>query len=302
MSDAAGHRAIVLLNAAAGRVTEALASDVRARFASQGWSVDLAMDDTGAGLAVRATDAVDAGYTLVVAGGGDGSLNTIAGRLVGTEVAMGVLPVGTRNHFAKALGLPLGWPEAVDLIVRARPRGVDVGEVNGRLFLNNASVGLYPRFVHERGDCPHGGVRGLWLRTAAMMRAIAAQPVLDARLSLEGEAVTLRTRAVVVSNAPYALGGWKLAHRAGLEAGVLAFYAVPGEGRIALGRALWAARRGEAAPAIWVRQAPAGTLEVPGLTTLALDGECLPMSGPLAFRCRPGALRVLLSEGAAGVV
>lgn len=295
MTDAAGHRAIVLLNAAAGRVTDALAAGVRERFATHGWSVDLAMDDTGAGLAARATDAVDAGYTLVVAGGGDGTLNTVAGRLLGTEVAMGVLPVGTRNHFAKALGLPLGWPEAVDLIATGRPQGVDVGEVNGRLFLNNASVGLYPRFVDERGDCPHGGVRGLWLRTAAMARAIARQPVFEARLRLDDEAVDLCTRALLVSNAPYAFGGWKLAHRQGLGAGTLAFYAIPGTDWFALGRALLAARRGAPAPAIWVREAAAGTLEVPGLRAIALDGECLPMSGPLAFRSRPGALRVVLS-------
>jgi diacylglycerol kinase family enzyme len=87
---------------------------------------------------------------VVVAGGGDGTVNAVAGVLAGTEKPLGVLPLGTLNHFAKDLGIPHEVERAVQLLGTGAPRRVDVAEVNGRVFVNNSSIGVYPLAVRER--------------------------------------------------------------------------------------------------------------------------------------------------------
>jgi diacylglycerol kinase family enzyme len=85
-----------------------------------------------------------------VAGGGDGTSGTVAAVLVDTNVALGVLPMGTRNPFAKDLGNPLDRKPAVRTLFTGRIDCVDVAEVNGRVFVNNSSIGIYPQIARER--------------------------------------------------------------------------------------------------------------------------------------------------------
>ena len=85
-----------------------------------------------------------------MAGGGDGTVATIAQGLVGSGKSLGVLPLGTFNYFAKTLGIPAELEEALAVIARGRVKRVDVGDVNGNIFLNNSSIGLYPAVLHQR--------------------------------------------------------------------------------------------------------------------------------------------------------
>src|SRR5207253_9977053 len=103
--------------------------------------------------------AVKGGDDAVVAAGGDGTVSTVASALAGSEVPLGVVPLGTRNHFAKDLALPLDLGEAVKAIGIRRTTKVDVGEVNRFTFLNNASVGIYPDIVLEREALRRRGYR-----------------------------------------------------------------------------------------------------------------------------------------------
>ena len=86
----------------------------------------------------------------IVVGGGDGSIRTLASVLAGTDVPLGVLPLGTLNHFAKDLGIPLQVEEAAAIIAAGRTRVVDLAEVNGETFINNSSIGIYPYMVIDR--------------------------------------------------------------------------------------------------------------------------------------------------------
>src|SRR5262245_10511746 len=101
-------------------------------------------------LAGLVRQAINAGADVIVAGGGDGTISTVADQLAGTRVALGVLPFGTLNHFAKDLGIPLDPDGAVEVICRGVIKQVDVGEVNGRHFINNSSLGVYPEAVGMR--------------------------------------------------------------------------------------------------------------------------------------------------------
>src|SRR5690242_2028222 len=89
-------------------------------------------------------------FDIVIVGGGDGSVGTAASVLAGSEIPLGILPLGTRNHFARDLGVPLDLEGAVRLIASGLSDRIDVGEVNGRVFLNNSSLGIYPHLVAER--------------------------------------------------------------------------------------------------------------------------------------------------------
>src|SRR5271166_1000269 len=105
---------------------------------------------SGGELASLAARAARANSQAVVAGGGDGTVNAVAGALVATDTALGVLPMGTLNHFAKDLGIPLDLEAAARNVFIGDIAKVDVGEVNGRVFVNNSGIGLYPRIVRER--------------------------------------------------------------------------------------------------------------------------------------------------------
>ena len=86
----------------------------------------------------------------MIVGGGDGSVGAAARAVAGSEAILGILPMGTLNHFARDLGLPLKLDQAAAVIAGGQPRAVDVAEVNGRIFVNNAAIGLYPLMVLDR--------------------------------------------------------------------------------------------------------------------------------------------------------
>jgi diacylglycerol kinase family enzyme len=95
-------------------------------------------------------DVVDQGATRILVSGGDGTIATAAGELLNTRAELAILPGGTLNHFARDLGVSTDAPEALELAVEGSCRGVDIGFVNGHVFLNTSSVGAYVRFVRIR--------------------------------------------------------------------------------------------------------------------------------------------------------
>src|SRR5205823_8463154 len=116
----------------------------------------------------------------------------------------GVLPLGTLNHFAKDLGIPLELPDAVRNLVSGQPMAVDVGEVNGRIFLNNSGLGLYPDIVHDREKQQRRLGRGKW--PAAVWAALAALrrfPFLSMRVTADGQRLARRTPFVFIGNNAY---------------------------------------------------------------------------------------------------
>ncbi|HZI88057.1 MAG TPA: diacylglycerol kinase family protein, partial [Pyrinomonadaceae bacterium] len=132
---------------------------VAANFAASGRKANISLARTGAEVVELARRAARMQTDIIVAGGGDGTINAVASELVGTDKAFGVLPLGTLNHFAKDLNIPVDIEAAVRTIVSGHTTRVDVAQVNDRIFLNNSSLGLYPRLVHEREKQQRLGLR-----------------------------------------------------------------------------------------------------------------------------------------------
>lgn len=297
MPDAAP--ATVILNAGAGQGTAPeQARRLEAQFAASGVPARAVLVDDGAQITQAAAKAVQAGAPLVVAGGGDGTVSAVASRLAGTGIPLGVLPMGTLNHFAKDLGIPLQLDDAVATIARGRAVDVDAAEVNGRLFINNSSLGLYPDIVLDREHQRRRLGRGKWRALlAACVHAAQRYPVLTLQIDLEGQAYERRSSFVFIGNNEYRMEGFDIGERASVSNGRLSLYVTQRTGRFGLLRLALRALAGRLRQARDFDMVTARSLVVRTRrrgVRVATDGEVHVMQSPLHYRIHPGALRVMV--------
>jgi diacylglycerol kinase family enzyme len=287
-----------ILNGAAGSNRAREASDRLADlFAQHGAQARILLARDGDEITALARRAADGGRTPVVAGGGDGTLSGVAAALIDTETALGVLPLGTLNHFAKDLKIPLELEAAVANIFTGRVARVDVGEVNGRPFLNNSSLGLYPTIVRQREEQQSKGHRK-WVAfgEAALFALWRYSPVYVSLHVKNQHEMADETPFVFVGNNRYEASGLHFGERARLDAGRLWIYRAPHATRVALFRLALQALGGQQKPSdleifnaeeFWVG-AKKKRLSV------ATDGEVTALSTPLHYRIRPRALSVIV--------
>jgi diacylglycerol kinase family enzyme len=234
----------------------------------------------------------------VVAAGGDGTISAVASHLVGSGKTLGVLPIGTLNHFAKDLRIPLDLPTAVHTTVHGRVMPVDAAEVNGRVFINNSSLGLYPQIVSKREEQQERLGRGKWPAFLwATLHALRRFPFLDLRLVLEGKHLARRTAFLFVGNNEYQIAGFNLGARECVDRGNLGLYLTHRTGRLGLFRlglhALFGrVDQAEDFEAFCVKEARIETRKRRLL--VACDGEVAWMKSPLHYRSLQNALRVLV--------
>ena len=188
-----------------------------------GFEARVTLASSGDELTAAARAALKDGLQTVVAGGGDGTINAVASVLADTGIAFGVLPLGTLNHFAKDVGIPLQLDEAIANIATGARKKIDVGEVNDRIFLNNSSLGLYPDIVRDREKQQSRLGRGKWLAALwATIGALRRYPFLSVRLSLDdGSDHARRTPFVFIGNNLYTMQGFSVGARAALDGGKL---------------------------------------------------------------------------------
>lgn len=291
----------VILNALAGANAQAQ-EDLQQRlveiFMLHGIHPHISLARSGTEVSSLARCAAHGSSRMIVAGGGDGTINAVASVLVDTDVALGVLPLGTLNHFAKDMHIPLDLEGVVQTILAGRIVQVDVGEVNGRVFLNNSSLGLYPRIVRHREQQQEQLGRGKWPAFMwATLLVLRQYPFLTLRLCLDGEEIVRHTPFVFIGNNEYQLEIFNVGARVCLDAGHLNLYMAHRAGRLALlslalrgliGRL----RHGKDFDALCVKEAMIETRQTRLL--VATDGEVTVMKPPLHYRIRPGALRVIV--------
>jgi diacylglycerol kinase family enzyme len=240
----------------------------------------------------------------IVAGGGDGTLNAVACRLIGTKTAFGILPLGTLNHFARDLGIPRDPGEALAAIAAGHHAAIDAGEVNGHYFLNNSSLGLYPDIVRDRERQQHRLGRGKWVAFAwAVWGALRRFPFLTVRLSVDGKAAVHRTPFVFVGNNAYQMQGFQIGTRAGLQDGVLSIYVAHKPTRLGLAllglRALFGRlRQTREFHAFLASELRVETRQ--GRLRVATDGEVRTLEPPFLYRIHAGALRVIVPRPEGG--
>jgi YegS/Rv2252/BmrU family lipid kinase len=290
----------VIVNGAAGRRNDGDAAERLIRmFSDAGAPARLVPVRRGDDLVAIAASLARERPAAIVAAGGDGTVSAVASAIAGTGVALGVLPLGTLNHFAKDLGIPLDTSEAVRTIAAGRTIAVDVGAVNGRIFINNSSLGLYPHIVRDRDDQQRRLGRSKWYALAwATLTAVRRSRLLDVRMSLDDGEQQCSTRFIFIGNNTYTMEGFNIGARERLDAGHLSIYLSRRRSRLrlmtlALRALVGRLRQAEDFVATSARTLVIETRRRPSLH-VATDGEVTRMTVPLEYEIRPGALRVIV--------
>jgi YegS/Rv2252/BmrU family lipid kinase len=246
---------------------------------------------------VRCRAIAERGDPLVIVGGGDGTISNAASALIGSQTALGILPLGTLNHFARDLGLPTDIKEAAKLIAAGRKRQVDVAEMNERLFINNSAIGLYPLMVIDR-DLQRVR-RGRSKRLAmilASLRTLARFNPQRLTLTVNDQKARVDTPLLFVGNNEYRTDIGAAGRRDSIEGGVLSVYVMRKKTRRGLIGASIRALLNRSRPDDMVRIEGVERLRVSSRKrqlAVSLDGEVVRAQPPLEYKIRKKALRVI---------
>lgn len=227
----------------------------------------------------------------IAAVGGDGTISAVANLVAGTKAVLAPLPGGTLNHFVKDLGVPQDLDDALAALAAAKPRAIDVAKVNGRVFINNSSIGFYPSSLRERDRLEDK--LGKW--PAAIMASIHTMTRLKGyEVRLEGE--TLSTPFVFVGNNKYEIREPGLPERKRLDAGVLTVFVARRASRWSLAKIALLSLVGRAHLLEEFDVRMVKTVRIASRRKsigVSRDGELSRMRLPLRYEVVPGALRVL---------
>lgn len=287
----------VIVNAGGGTASRAgddLRNRIEAAFAAADQPIVLELVD-GEGL----TDALarHAKAARIAVGGGDGTLGTAAAAVVKAGIELAILPLGTRNHFAKELGIPAELDEAAKLAAHGWTRQVDLGTAENRTFINNLSVGAYVDLVRAREASPLPKLLATFPATWRTLRKLRSRQF---DLVIDGERRALRTPQLFIGNNLYEVEEGRPGEREALDDGLLSAYAVAPLPRTAL---IAAALRTLVGRARMHRDfaldvtATEVRIEGPGYSVeVAIDGERCRFDLPLTIRIQPRALAVVAPE------
>lgn len=291
----------VILNAASGAGEEEdREASLRRHFGTEADRVRILIVDRGGDLPGAIAQAVAAAHPVLVAAGGDGTIAAVAEAAIAHGRTLGILPKGTFNFVARGLGIPEDPGAAAKCLIDGRARAVSVADVNGQLFLNNASLGIYPAILRERE-----GIYRRWGRSrvaaywSVLRTVMGAFRPLHLRVTVDGTTVRTRTPLVFVARSAYQLDRYGLEGAEAVRQGHFALFVAPDAGPmglalIALRLALGGLRPGRdiafvACDGIVVETRARRLL-------VAHDGERTPLATPLRFRIRPDALRVIVPD------
>lgn len=289
----------VLANAASGVKSGERIAELTAPLRKAGLRHEIRLIRKGAMVPDMARQARDDGFATVIAAGGDGTICGVATELAGSGIALGILPLGTFNFFARSLGLSNTPETAMAQLMTGQLRQVAAGEVNGKLFLNNASIGLYPALLEQREAAYAKWGRS---RLAAYWSAIRTLATYDRPtrmwLNIDGRVHVRRSPMVFIAQNAFQLQEYGMQEGVDLiRQGRLAVYIAPELRRWQLlGFAIRMAMRMARPYRDFVLE---GATEVQIETrrrrrTIARDGERQKMAAPFTFRLLPDTLTVIV--------
>jgi diacylglycerol kinase family enzyme len=270
---------------------------------SDGARVEVKQIERGMDIRKESSAVVASGADVLVAAGGDGTINAAASALLHEPTALGVIPAGTLNHFARDLEIPLDPEQAAQVLVHGRNIQVDAAAVNGRVFINNSVLGLFPNYRVAREAWERHGFGstrvGRFVATiAAVLKVFWRLPHFTVSLDVEGRRRTLRTAFVLVGNNEHRMEGFGLAKRTRLDAGALWVYVLRPCSRWQLLRMVFdlITRRAIREDVFEIFRASRFTIDSKRRRIgVGIDGEMVRMHAPLHYECLPGALRVVVS-------
>ncbi len=290
----------IIINAGSGSVECAtIEQKLTEAFAQNGAAARIHLAKSGAEIIELIERAAKSDAEIIVAGGGDGTISAAASVLCETNKTLGVLPLGTLNNFSKDLQIPQNIEEAVKIICAKNVKTLDVGEVNGRVFINNSSIGLYPQIVKSREAQQRLG-RGKW-RSAfwAALKILRRSPFFAVRLQSEAATRIVKTPFVFVGNGGYEMDFFNIGRRSEIDDGKLSVYFLHRSGRrglflLVLRTVFGRLRQTDDFEEINVEEIIFETKRK--RISVAFDGEVETLETPLHYKIRPQVLRVIVPE------
>lgn len=291
----------VIINAGSGSVereeTERQLVDL---FTDNGLKANVHLAKSGDEIVELAVKAANGNAEIIVAGGGDGTISAVAWEIVKTGKTLGILPLGTLNNFSKDLEIPQDLAQAVAVIADGQIKRIDAGEVNGRIFINNSSIGLYPQIVRHRERQRQRLGYGKW-RAAfwAALKIIRRSPFLRVKLKIDDGVRLVKTPFVFVGNNEYEMDFFHVGRRNRLNDGKLSVYFLHKSGRrglftLVLRTIFGRLKQARDFEAINVEEITIETRRKQML--VAFDGEVGLLETPLHYCIHPKALRVLVPK------
>ncbi len=241
---------------------------------------------------------IDEGASMVIAGGGDGTLSLCANFLAGTPVALAALPLGTGNTFARSIGFPIPLEEAIETIAAGHIEAVDVGKCNGKVFLNSVSLG----FSASLAGALTSEVKkklGLLAWPVTGLKMASRHRPLRLRVSSQEENFVARTHQLMIANGRYVAGSIKASEEASLQDDELTVFVLGGEsrGQFIKSAINWILRHDLEGPGTRSFHTQKLTVRSTGRAAQAnVDGE-LEQKTPLEIELWPRALRVVVPRG-----
>jgi YegS/Rv2252/BmrU family lipid kinase len=297
MAETMRAKAAVVINPGAGRLEgEAQLEELNKIFSAHGIDAEFILVTPDEGIARAAERAIEGGAPVIVACGGDGTVSAVAASTVDNDRTLAVLPTGTLNHFSKDLGIPQDISPAVELIAKGPVREVDICEINGRFFVNNSSIGLYPRIVRKREQQERLGAGKWWAAAWAALRFFWLSPFVRVRLEIGDAKRRRKTPFVFVGNNEYEMDIYNIGRRLRLDSGKMSIYLLRRGGRMGLVMLVLRTVFGSLRQAKDFEEFRAETLTIETSrkrVLVATDGEVSVMGSPLQYRIHPKRLKVI---------
>jgi YegS/Rv2252/BmrU family lipid kinase len=289
---------VAIINAAGGSFVENETEEkLRGAFEAAGLEAELLLAKSGSEIEQFAQEAGRSDTDLIVAGGGDGTISAVAAEAHRTAKTLGIIPLGTLNNFSKDLGIPQDIEDAIKVIAAGVTQQIDLGEMNGRLFLNNSSIGLYPRIVRKREHQQRLGF-GKWQSALwAAMRVFTPKSFVKVGIEVEGKMFVRRVPFVFVGNNRYEMEFFNIGRRSALSDGKLSLYFLHRAGRIGVIVLLLKTIFGTAKQWKEFEEVLSDSVTIQTRRKriqVAFDGEVTTMQTPLRYRCLPKALKVIV--------
>jgi len=289
---------VVLLNRGGGAVAAdpKIGDKVAAALKDAGVNAEVELVEGGK-CAVRCKAIAERGDELLVVGGGDGTISAAASALAGTETLLGILPLGTLNHFARDLAIPASLDEAAKLIGEGPERRIDLGQMNDRIFINNSAIGLYPLMVLDRDlQRKRLGRSKRLAMIVASVRTLARFGHQRLTLTVNDEKARVDTPLLFVGNNDYRVDLGAAGKRESIEGGRLSVFLMRKKTRAGFIAASLRALFNRARADDMVELQDVERLTVASRRSalvVSLDGEVVGVAPPLVYKVRKKALRVI---------
>jgi diacylglycerol kinase family enzyme len=293
-------RIAVIINSAAGTGdSDDISSRIKEAFNRKNVEADL-FELYGENIKSELASVTESGYDAIAAAGGDGTLNSVINMTIDSSLPFGIIPMGTLNHFAKDAGIPLEMEDAVDVIVNQHISAVDIAEVNGHYFLNNSSVGFYPKMVKHRDKEMKTLGYGKWYAMfRALLNIFSRYPLITLRIKTEDHFNEIKTPFIFIGNNIYTFDLFNLGKRERIDQGELSLYYPKTSGRFSIVRFAFMAlinKLDSTEDFFNSHYSEISVISRRRTLEVSVDGEVIHIDPPLEYKIHPHKLKLLLPE------